>query len=202
MRKVYFLAVALLLALGTVPSFAAPFVGTGAGQVCSSGAPDNRYTLLSAPPGVPLDAKVNTGYSAWVGAPNGNCWINPSGNGADSFPAGFYDYQITFDWGTGNLSSSFAADNNAEIWLNGINTGIGTTGGVIGFDHLTPFTLTTADGLRENATNYIDFVVYNWLEAPGPTGLLVTGAVPEPGTLVMFGPGVLGAIGLLRRKLL
>jgi len=202
MRKVYFLAVALLLALATVPSFAAPFAGTGSGVACG-GVTDPNYKLLEAPPGVPLTA-ITTGVQAgWVAPPPGNCWINPTGNENDTFPAGYYDYRITFDWGTGALSASFAADNSAQIWLNGVPTGIHTQNGVEGFKQLTPFTVTTADGLIENGSNYMDFVVNNWDGIPLYSGLLVTpGAVPEPGTLVMLGSGLLGAIGLLRRKLL
>lgn len=204
MRKVCFLTV--LLVVATTASFAAPFVGTGSGLGSNCGMAqqlDPRYSLIQVPPGggTPPFAYTTAPNPAWVTPPPSNCWINPTGDANQDLPPGFYDYQITFDWGTGNLSASFAADNNAEIWLNGVNTGIGTSGGVNGFDHLTPFTLTTADGLKDNTTNYIDFVVYNWQDFPISTGLLVTDAVPEPGSLVMFGSGLLGAIGLFRRKL-
>jgi hypothetical protein len=65
----------------------------------------------------------------------------PVGSATVDAPAGDYDYRITFNWGGGNVSGYFAADNDAEIWLNGLDTGIGTVHGVLGFEQLTPFTI-------------------------------------------------------------
>lgn len=46
--------------------------------------------------------------------------------------------------------------------------------------------------------NTVDF--HNSYSEPGDFARIITAATPEPGTLVMFGTGVVGLAGLLRRK--
>lgn len=59
---------------------------------------------------------------------------------------------------------------------------------------------------------YLQFGVSNWLDQIYDTGLSIDnvtvhgvpipGETPEPGTLIMFGSGILGLAGMLRRKLM
>ena len=183
------LAALLLLALAATPSFAVSntFYSTGAG---GSGV-DPNYTLVSWPGGGPLPVSTTAPYPGWFTPPSGAQWINQFGDGTVFAPGGLYDYQTTFNWGGGDLAGWFAADNEAEIYLDTVDTGIHTLNGSYGFKQLTQFDL----GVLSPGVHTLDFFVNN--EDDSPTGLLV--GTPEPATLVMFGSGVLGLAGLFRR---
>jgi len=73
-------------------------------------------------------------------------------------------------------------------------------------DNVYSFTLTAAELTAANLAGQVtldisrgtsgDFVAFDWVQLTG-TGT----SVPEPGTLVMLGTGILGLAGALRRKL-
>jgi hypothetical protein len=110
------------------------------------------------------------------------------------------------------LTGEFAADNDAKIFLNGIFTTIVTIdrdnipGN--GFEQLTPFIIscplhTCGNGFLPGI-NTLDFMVTN--QDQSPTGLEVeisgtASPTPEPSSLLLMGTGVLGLIGVVRRKL-
>jgi hypothetical protein len=154
---------------------------------------------------------VSTGTTgAWDSAFNSD----PS---SDS-PVGYsYSYTQTFDLtsfllGSVTLSGSWAADNCANIVLNGTPlTATDCTNAANGnmFNPKTAFTITNASGTGFiQGINTITWVVKNDASnAPDPSGLLVevtsatgnlTGA-PEPATLFGVGLG-LGVVGLAYRR--
>ena len=174
------------------------------GQALPIGVLDPHYSLISAPPGVPLTAITTSPDPNWVGNQPTADWISPSANGEDSWPAGVYDYRTTFSLdglnpATAKLYGQWSADNNACIYLNGANTGACL--GMGDFRDLTAFLITSG---FQPGTNTLDFLVTN---QEYETGLLVEisgdaqSNTPEPGTLVTFGSGILAFAGLVRRKL-
>ena len=196
------------LVLAVTPSFATSInvYGTGAGQG-DNGQIDNHYILYSAPTGAG-PAYTTPDYPGWVAAPSGTHWINPYSS-IGAAPQGYYDYQTTFDLtgldpSTAMLMGKWAADNAGDIYLNGsLATGTGISiPGYYGFKQLTDFTVT---GGFVSGVNTLDFVIFNDANVTGfvadVSGTASGGETPEPGTLTLFGTGILGLGGLLRRRL-
>lgn len=186
---------------------------TGVG---TPGSPDPNYILISgtafitAPP-----------HSAWLPAPAGSQWIAPDADGFANHPVGTSVYRLTFDLtgldpDTAVITGDFAADNFAEIFLNGVDTGIDTIApdtpnGRLGFTQLTPFSI--ADGFVPGI-NILEFVVVNDPlgpndPTPNPTGLLVTNlqgtasglvVIPEPSSIILFGLGTIALFGFGWRR--
>ena len=103
---------------------------------------DPHYSLISAPPGVPLTAITTFPNPAWTGNTPTADWISPGSNGLTNWPVGNYDYQTTFSLAglnslTAELHGDWSSDNEACIYLNGVNTNVCT--GNTSFGHLTPF---------------------------------------------------------------
>ena len=86
-----------------------------------------------------------------------------------------------------------AVDNSVQIFLNGVNTGMGASV----FDHFTPFQITSG---FVQGVNRLDFVVTNGDCGPfcvNPTGLRVESRlaeVPEPATFTYY--VIFGLLGL------
>ncbi|MBZ5628688.1 MAG: PEP-CTERM sorting domain-containing protein [Acidobacteriia bacterium] len=154
------------------------------------------------------------GYG-WVANGGGSNWIAPSTNtGSQGSPAGYYTYQTTFnlnvgpdvfDPSTGTLTGkAWADDGLIAIYLNGNELYIGQTGagqyawGEVDYS----FTSGFVAGL-----NTLQFVVYNTpYSGVNPTGLnaqydVVAYQTPEPGSILLFGTGLVSLAGVLRRKL-
>ncbi|MGA3203321.1 MAG: PEP-CTERM sorting domain-containing protein [Bryobacteraceae bacterium] len=148
-------------------------------------------------------------FGPWVADTGSAEWISPKGTysssgGGDA--VGTFTYTETFSLAGYNLSTvdltgEFANDNIGEIWLNGVDTGVGST-------HLAFFTGFNLTSGFNSGVNTIEFVVTN-TSATGanPSGLIVeltgTGSlntVPEPASFAFIGLG-LGALGLLGRRL-
>ena len=198
----------VLLALAITPSFASSITtihSTGEG-LGSGGVSDPNYELLaSSPTGAGPAYTLPPYLPGWVSPPAGTQWINPNPN-AGAAPAGYYDYQTTFDltgfnFNTAELQGSWAADNGGYILLNGV-AAIGSGTSIpccYGFQTLTPFAIT--GGFKPNL-NTLDFMVYNQSDV---TGLLVdvsgtANPTPEPSSLLLMGSGLLGLAAVVRRK--
>ena len=165
----------LLLANNAV---AIPIPGLANTGVNGIGVADSNYTLTSSPSGgtaIGITANPN-----WVAAPTGSNWIGVT-NGNVTDPVGIYVYRSTFDLtgvslATFSISGAWATDNNASIFLNGLDTGI--TKGNTGFTSLSSFSI--GSGFL-SGINTLEFKVNN-ISGGGlnPTGLLVTSRQATP----------------------
>jgi hypothetical protein len=195
MKSLKYLIAMAVLVLAITPSLAFGQHNTGTQGCCDL--LDPYWTLIASPVGAGPVYSVDPA-AGWIAASPGSAWINPTGSLVD-MPFGLYDYSVALpsNWAGGIISGEFAADNSACIL--GYGPGACTTGGDHGFTHYSPFSI-----FVPAATPDLVFEVTN-----GPTFALVTGlevefnptTTPEPSSLLLMGTGVLGLIGVVRRKL-
>lgn len=165
------------------------------------GTTDPHYTLT----GPSSPAVVITPNTFWISAPEASAWIGPT-NGSVTDPLGVYTYTLSFDLSsmdpsTAVISGNLAADNTSAIFLNGVDTGFSHPDQ---FFTLEPFVISSG---FVSGVNQLEFSITN---NPGsganPTGLLVTNlmgevsAIPIPAAVWLFGSGLIGLIGIARRK--
>jgi hypothetical protein len=147
-------------------------------------------------------------------------WISTAFNGDFATNTEVYDYTETFDLtgliaNSAVISGSWASDDCATIFVNGVSTGQTIGGGISAcsvsssnFTGLSTFLINSGDATFNQGSNTLDFRVYN---AFSDTALLVTGlqanasAVPEPSSvpLTLTGClflGVAYGIGSIRRR--
>jgi hypothetical protein len=205
---------ALAAIFAVTPASAATITGlyntgtdaSGAALVGGNGVIDPNYSIVaSSDPTLVGNQAVTYNFPYPIPEDGNSRWISTASDG--NAPASA-TYRLSFDLSgfdaaTANVSGSFAADNNASLFLNGVSTGFS----VAGFSAFTNFALTSG---FVSGINTLDFVVLN---AGGPgafrvdnlqgtANVLVTppGAIPEPGTwaLLILGFGLVG--GALRQR--
>lgn len=202
------------LAILAAPAATAPIPIPG---LYSTGTPgegmlDPYYWLAASPYGpLPVYVVTTDGFPIppWVANDSYSRWISRTAN-AQADAVGYYTFRTTFDLTglrpeTAVIVGQWSSDNSAEIWLNGVFTGI-----ALNFEqpflNLHPFMLT---GGFQPGVNTLDFIVNNW-DCPGcnnsnPVGLRVNilsataEPVPEPATFALLGLGLI-ALGFLRRR--
>ena len=166
------------------------------GSLLSVGSIDPHWSIVASPVGSSAP-KVTDPFYMWLGNTPSSEWINGGGSSNYSPPAGVYDFTLTFslagfDPSTAQISGQWASDNESDIYLNGLDTGISNSGiAPWGFSNFTSFTLTDGFVAGENTLTFAvtqdpDNVQVN------PTGLQVdilsaVAAVPEPGPLALVG---------------
>jgi hypothetical protein len=219
MRKIIVCGFLTVLATGVLSASAILGVcGTGfTDGTCSTqaglGSIDGNWSLSSSAESIiGTDAFVTDTsqfpFPIWLPDTSTGQWIGPQDRGVEANDApGLYTYTESFDLTGFNLttvilSGQFAVDNSAELFLNGVDTGIGASS----FTTLASISLTS--GFNQGL-NVLTFVVTN---GPGPTGnptglfveLSGTGTqgvtTPEPASFAFMGLG-LAALGILGRRL-
>lgn len=179
--------------------------GESNGVAMPVGQMDPHYSLISAPPTVPLTAITTLTIPPWTPNTATADWISPGASGYINWPVGLYDYRTTFSLAglipnTAQLSGMWASDNDACIFLNGMNTGVCTP--FQGFGALAAFSITS--GFRPGI-NTLDLMVDNG-GAGLATGTIVeisgtaNPTVPEPSSLALLGTGIAACLQFRRSR--
>jgi hypothetical protein len=143
---------------------------------------------------------------------NSNNNVAPDTSQGAGYLGGIYtlDYMISFDL-TGfdpasvAIAGRWSTDNSGlDILVNGHSTGFSSPS----YSALTPFSLSGGSGFFTSGINTLDF---KWSNSGGPGGVAIvfdrssadpgsTGA-PEPGSMILFGAGLVAVALIGRRKL-
>jgi hypothetical protein len=208
---------AAALAVASIFCAASANAGTISGLVNTGleaqGTQDTSYKLTAASSDTAIPNQY--GYvafdnvwpiSPWLANDGVSRWITPTASQGQSFDAsaaGTYTYHLDFDLtgynaATASFVGRFAADNAAEVKLNGV-----TIANASGFTSWNAF---GASSGFHAGLNSLDFVVTNWAQNGGnPTGLRVEfsqssiTAVPEPSTWSILACGLV-VLALQRRR--
>ena len=174
-------------------------------------APSSNYAVFSPPMAANI---ANPGW-AWVPTSATSSWIayDPSGYGTSMFNTGLYFYHTTFDL-TGldpasvQISGLWGTDDPGWMYLNLVDINIPDSNNLVafggGFSVLDPFSISGSNGLFRQGLNTLTFVV--WDAGNAITGLRMditsatANAVPEPGTMMLLGGGLLGLLFYKRRS--
>lgn len=213
MRQLYALSIAVVVGLwdgALARAEVVPVFGTGVsptGALLPDTAIDPHYTLIQYPGQVgttPAPTFVLSGIThTYILSGTSSKWISWSPTWIDATPSGVWVYRTTFDLtgflpNTAVLTGRIASDDEATIFLNGVNTGIVSPRS----DVFTELTLSTG---FVSGVNTIDFRVTNLpFVSFNPSALRVdlsgsATAVPEPSTMALSVVGVVGLLFLRRR---
>jgi MYXO-CTERM domain-containing protein len=200
----------LFLSVNTWASLSLPTTGSA-----GIGLADTNYKLSYddglGDPLVPLTAYgvANQAPGAWINAPAGSQWIEPIYfDSPYNIRAGDYYYELDFSIpGLLSVSGQFTSDNNAEILLNGVSTGITTP--FEGYNALYSFSLTSGftannklvfhvseDGLNSPTGLLVAALTAEVTPPPPPPPPPPSNPVPAPGAAVL----VLIGLGMIRRR--
>jgi hypothetical protein len=151
----------------------------------------------------------------WAAALSNSTWVGAAadaGPGGTNPLSGYYTFTTTFDaTGTYSGTLSVLADDTTEVFLNGVlligDGGLGAdTHCADGVPNCSTVDTITLSGISLSGTNTLTFVVQQaGDQAPGkdPSGFDFNASltqVPEPGSLMLLGTGLVSSAGVLFRR--
>jgi len=171
-------------------------------------------TFITPTDAYTLNSTSSFPFPHWIADSDLSRWVAPDGgNNVDdtTVPDGYYKYRTTFDltgfdYTTAFISGRWSTDNEGwDILLNGISTG--TLNRILDPTSFQAWHGFSVSGGFISGVNTLDFVVKNDIQATGnPSGLRVeitsatAAPVPEPGTMMLLGSGLVGLAGWGRKK--
>jgi hypothetical protein len=185
------------------------------GSLLSAGQPDPHWTISSSPIGAVPAPVTGSLHRNWITNTASSQWINATGIGTNSEATGLYVYTLTFSLNgfepaTAQVTGEWASDNQSEIFLNGVDTGL--SNGTNGFASLAPFSLTTNFVAGENELQFyvtqlppsgkedpegLQVNIFSATAVPGPV-MLSLNLLSETNVQLHFGGAVPGASYVLQ----
>ena len=178
------------------------------GDPLAGGATDSHYILTSSPSVAYTTAMAITNHPVWAPNDENSQFVSVQDPGGSAILTGEYVYETTFDLtgfdtSTVEIDVSMFVDNEARIYLNGVDTGILHSA----FALNSPGLFTLIDGLGGSSflagLNTLEFRVEN-LAPDGPGGFMAelngTGellVIPEPSQVILT---VLALAGFVLRR--
>jgi len=155
--------------------YATAFDGTGV----PSGSCVNSFDLTSALAGTP-------GNPGWGAPVTGSAWIGAQADANEyRVPTGTYAFETTFTVPAGStgrgLNITLKADNNAIVYLNGVEIGRHDPAGDISTHWTGTLDLTNGGSLIQDGTNTLRILLTNTRVAPNAYDVNVPCPLPQPG---------------------
>jgi len=205
-----------LSAIGTALLLTAAFASADTIQLGSYGTGQptmgnqNTALVFTGTPSTTYD--IGNG-GIWTAALSGSSWVSqnpgnaPGGNNVE--PNGIYQFTTTFNLTNANYSGSIMvmADDTTDVWLNGnlVQTFAGggnSTCQISQPNCIVPLSVALPFGDFLTGTNTLTFNVHQIkLDAEGLDFAGSVSTVPEPGSLMLLGTGLLGLAGELTRRM-
>lgn len=174
------------------------------GGLLGDAAVDSHYSVIAAP-GPYTTAFTGNGVvlpTGWIADGPASRWIGVTSFMGEWRPTGTYTFRTTFDLtgldsSSASLSLSIASDNNCDVFLNGVHTGITTP--FAGFSSFSNYSVNS--GFLAGI-NTLDFSVFELGSTPSGLRVELSGtanAVPEPTAIALIGIGAMMLVGLRRK---
>lgn len=196
MKKILVLSclLAFAIALSSVPAMAnATLLFTSAGSNNYYGVPSYPYNLSVN--GGPSQWMMCTGYNEHISG--GETWMATAASVGSLNPVtNLLDYQAAFLFEKALASGGANGDINAAVWY--LFEGVPT------LDAGAQALVTLAQSQTYTAGEFPGVILYTAIPGSESGGLGTAQnflGTPEPGTLFMFGTGLLGVAGVIRRRI-
>ena len=176
-----------------------------------AGTPNPSWLENSTNFGTPLCTIGTCGQGGGTGPHTGDWWAWFGGVGG-LYEEGSLYQQVFIPNGTANLNFWFenpvsaSAIDYIEVLIDGIPVwiynGLGALDGVLGYTGIT----VNIDAYADGANHFLDFHSETFADSGGPTNFfvddvsIISTVVPVPAAVWLFGSGVLGLVGIARRK--